>query len=577
MTERVEWLDWGEEAFRRARTEDKPVLLAIVVAWDAWCRLMESDTYGDPQVAMLLNRDYIPVRVDADRRPDINDRYNVGGWPSTVFLTPEGDLLWGAASIDPAQMKQVLVRLREGFSAQRAKLADAIRERDAKIAKARAGFPAGQPILGEDTIRRTLRGIVGTYDALSGGFAPPKFPMIASLRLLIQALFESGGDEFRTIIQKTLDVMAERGLRDRVEGGFHRLAAGEGWGGVRTEKLALDSAGHIRLYLDAAAVFGEARYAATAKETVAWVMKTLHDPERGTFAASQQADDGYFGLDAKGRVSHPAPAIDRTLFAEANAELASALMQASTMLPRESFGTAAQRAMETMLTECRHAKLGIVRYRGREAGGFGLLRDQAAVARALIDAYEFSADRRFLAEAERLVALIWEGYWDEAEQGLLDRLPGYEELGELRLRRKNVDDNAVACEASIRLSIHTGAERWRAKAERALAGFPDYGPDYGHHTAHYAVALDWLIRPATEITIIAPAAAGWVEAMRSVALGTYVPRRVVRWYDPELDREAIRTRGFDTLSSPCALVARKGRVLAPARSPSELAQRLGQL
>src|SRR5262245_13703558 len=147
---RVEWLDWGAETFRRGQAEDKPIRLAIVGAWDAWCRLMERDTYGDPHVAMLLNRDYIPVRVDADRRPDINERYNVGGWPSTVFLTPEGDLLWGAASIDPNQMKQVLVRLREGFAAQRAKLADAIRDRDAKVAQARAGVSPGPPVLGED-------------------------------------------------------------------------------------------------------------------------------------------------------------------------------------------------------------------------------------------------------------------------------------------------------------------------------------------------------------------------------------------------------------------------------------------
>ncbi len=575
---RVEWLEWGDEAFRRAQAEDKPILLALGVGWDQWCRLMERDTYGDTNVAMLLNRDYVPVRVDADRRPDINDRYNVGGWPSTVFLTPEGDLLWGAASLDPSQMTQVLARLREGFATQRAKLAEAIRERDTKVRLARAGMVSERAVPGEEIMRRTMRGIVRTYDPLHGGFGPaPRFAQQPSLRLLVQALHESGGDEFRSMLERSLDVIGWKGLHDRVEGGFHRLAAGEGWSGIRTEKLAADNAAHIRLFLEAGQVMDEPRYIERARSTAAWAMKTLRDGARGVFAASQAADDEYFGSDAAGRAKRTPPGVDRTLIAEANAELASALMQASVALDDEPLGAAGRRALEAVLSECRDEARGLARYHDGKPQGFGILRDHAYVARALIDAYEHYADRRYLSEAQRLVDETWGRFWSEEEQALLDRRPGFEELGELRLRRRNVDEAAVACQAALRLSLHTGGEAWRAKAERTLAGFQDYGDDYGHHTAEYAAALDWLVRPATEITVVAPFTVGWVEGMRVVAMGCYHPRRVVRWFDPAMDAEAIRARGLEAGGAARAYVVRAGKALPPARSPSELSQQLRRL
>jgi len=575
MTERrVEWLEWGEAAFRRAQAEDKPVLLSVVVGWDHWCRLMERDTYGDPHVAMLLNRDYVPIRVDADRRPDVNDRYNVGGWPSTVFLTPEGDLLWGAASIEPSQMKQVLVRLREGFAAQRARLAEAIKERDTKVRLAKQGMYTGHALIGEEIIRRTVRGIVRSYDPRSAGFgATPKFPHAASLRVLAQAYFESGGDEFRAIIERSLDAMGWKGLHDAVEGGFHRCCMGEGWSGARTEKLAVDNAAQIRLYLEAGLALDESRYRELAAHTASWALRVLHDPSTGTFGVAQAADDQYFGLNAAGRSTREAPDVDRTFVAEANASLAAAVLGVSAVTGDEALATAGRRSLDAILTQLRDPALGIA----RTPGVFGILRDQVHVARALVDAYEFFADRRYLEEAVRLLERTWEAHWDEGEQALLDRRPGFEELGELRLRRKNIDESAVACETALRLAAHTGATHWRPRAERVLGGFPDYGEDYGHHTAEYAAALDWLVRPPAVITIVAPLDGGWVSGMRAVAIGTYLPRRVVRWLDPAMDRAALEARGLDPAQSPRAYVSRAEQELVPARTPSELAQRLRQL
>ncbi|MBI2931395.1 MAG: thioredoxin domain-containing protein [Planctomycetes bacterium] len=531
----IQWLEWSDEAFRRAQKEDKPILLSLGAFWDPWSRLMERDTYADTDVAILINRDYVPVRVDVDRRPDIHDRYQTGGLPGTVFLTPQGDLLWGTGFMDASQMKQILARLREGFASQRSRLSEAIRERDAKIARVLAGRPADRAALGEEVLRRTVSGIMRTVDASNGGFgSAPKLPMIPSLRLLLRM----GDEASRRILQKTLDAMMERGLHDAGEGGFHRACATEMWGASCTEKLAIDNAGHIRLYLEAGRALRDPRYLECARATATWAMKVLYDPARAAFGNSQAAN------------------VDRTLIAEANAEMAGALIATGD----ETFATAGRRAIETVLAECRDPERGLARYIDGEPRGFGILRDHAAVARTLIDTYEFFADRRYLVEAERLLEFIWNRFWDEAEQGLLDRRPGFEELGELRLKRRNIDDNAIACQATLRWAAHSGDHRWHTKVERALASLPATGAEYGHPTAELAVAVEWLVRPIIEITIVAPFTSGGLDAMRAVAFQTYLPRRIIRWVDSETESGAT--------------VVCEGRRLPIAHTPDELADRL---
>src|SRR5512136_548712 len=101
---RVNWLEWNDEAFARAKAEDKPILLDIGAVWCHWCHRMDQDTYSQPQIAAFIDENFIPIKVDNDRRPDINARYNMGGWPTTAFLTPEGETITGATYVPPSQM-----------------------------------------------------------------------------------------------------------------------------------------------------------------------------------------------------------------------------------------------------------------------------------------------------------------------------------------------------------------------------------------------------------------------------------------------------------------------------------------
>src|SRR6185503_10812689 len=136
LAETVRWFDWSEEAFRKARSEDKPIVMDLTAPWSHGCRVMDAQVYADPEIAALLNRDYVPLRVDCDRRPDINDRFNLGGWPTTAFLTPNGELLGGATFVPRDQMKQLLVQLKVGYAANRHRIAEEISRRDQKIREA---------------------------------------------------------------------------------------------------------------------------------------------------------------------------------------------------------------------------------------------------------------------------------------------------------------------------------------------------------------------------------------------------------------------------------------------------------
>src|SRR5436190_18668966 len=188
----IEWLPWSAETFARARRERKPVLLSITAAWCRACHEMDRTTYADPQVADLIRDRFVPVRVDCDRRPDINDRFNLGGWPTTAFLTPKAELLGGATYVARDQMKQLLVQLKHGYAANKARIAEEIARRDEKIREALQPQQTGVAQLTMEVFRKSLRGIVATHDSLYGGFGKaPKFPLVASLRIVLQAYYET--------------------------------------------------------------------------------------------------------------------------------------------------------------------------------------------------------------------------------------------------------------------------------------------------------------------------------------------------------------------------------------------------
>ena len=512
----VRWFEWSEEAFQKAQAEDKPIVLDLTAPWSHGCRVMDAQTYGDPEIVEFLNRDYVPMRVDCDRRPDLNDRFNLGGWPTTAFLTPNGELLGGATFVARDQMKQLLVQLKAGYAANRHRIAEEIARRDQKIREALEPQYTGVAQLTMEIFRKTIRGIVATHDPVYGGFGKaPKFPLVPSLRVALQAFHETQGPDFRAILSKTLDAMADKGMYDQEQGGFFHYVTNDTWTMARFEKLAEDNAALIRLYLDAALVMNQEKYAAKAFHALEWVRTRLLDPDRGVFFGSQTADDDYYGTSPTDRARRTPPPVDRTVFVPASAAMASTFLRAAQSNGAGVLAETAVRGLDWLLRECVRDGA-VAHYHDGQPRLFVLARDPIALASALLDAYEHTGAKKYLETAETMTEDVLRRFWSDAERGIVDRAVDAVDRGDLSRTKKNMPENALAAENFARLWRLTGADRHKRCAEKILLSYPDFEDSYGHPTAEYALAADWLVR-APEEALPTP------EGLRP-----FLPRRLVK-------------------------------------------------
>jgi hypothetical protein len=518
---KVTWFDWSDEAFRKAQSEDKPIILAIGAAWCHGCRVMDEGTYADEGVARLLNTEYVPIRADSDRRPDLNERFNMGGWPTVAFLTPSGDLMGGTTYLDSKQMHRVLAQLKAGYLQNKQKIAEEIAKRDAKIAQVLHRGYAGVPQLTPEVFRKTVRGIVGTFDPVHAGFGrAPKFPMVSSLRVVLQALRETGGPDFREIFTRTLDAMGDRGMYDGVDGGFFHYVTNDVWSAPRFEKLAEDNAALIRLYLDASLVTGQEKYGSKALDALEWVQAKLLDMDRGVFYGSQAGDEEYYVLPEPERKRRAPPLIDRTIFTTASAAMASAFLRAAQVFEVDAFAQIALRGLDWLLRECVRGDE-VSHYHDGRPHVTNLARDPIVLGRALLDAFDHTGEARWLEAAETVVAPLTSRFWSDVERGVVDRIPEAADRGDMARPRKGIDDNALTADNLARLWRHRAGDHHRDWAQKILLSFPDFLDEYGHFTAEYAMAANWLMRPSVEITVGDPALAG-------AALRPFVPGRTVR-------------------------------------------------
>jgi uncharacterized protein len=301
----IDWFPWGSEAFELARRTNKPVLLDIGAAWCHWCHVMDEGTYADAEVARLLRGQFVTVKVDRDENPEVDRRYQrqvgaltgEGGWPLTAFLTPEGDVFLGGTYF-PAQdglgrpgfrrvLKEVARLWKEEPETIRRNAA-AVREALGRSRDAASSGAAPSPSAFLESVRGHL---LESFDTVNGGFGQaPKFPHPTGVAFLLWDAFASREDGSAARARTTLARMADGGMHDQVGGGFHRYAVDEGWHIPHFEKMGVDNAALLAVYVDGARRFGDARFIETVRDTVDWASSVLWQPERG-FAASQDADN----------------------------------------------------------------------------------------------------------------------------------------------------------------------------------------------------------------------------------------------------------------------------------------------
>ncbi|MDA8241622.1 MAG: thioredoxin domain-containing protein [Nitrospiraceae bacterium] len=306
----IDWYPWCDEAFERARQENKPVFLSTGAIWCHWCHVMARECFEDKEVARMLNERFISVKLDRDERPDIDRRYqravsamgSGGGWPLSVFLTPERKPFFGGTYFPPedrqgrAGFKKVLGAVYEFFMSRRGEI-DQYAERLIEALRGE-GPSAGEITL--DFVDRAESLILSQFDPENGGFgSAPKFPAPGAVEFLLNRYFFGRREAPGYAVTKTLEAMAKGGIHDQIGGGFHRYSTDEAWIVPHFEKMADDNAWLLRNFLNAYSLFGSEYFKTVAEGIIRFFLEVLSDP-RGGFYGSQDADvtledeGGYF-------------------------------------------------------------------------------------------------------------------------------------------------------------------------------------------------------------------------------------------------------------------------------------------
>ncbi|MBI1885706.1 MAG: thioredoxin domain-containing protein [Chloroflexi bacterium] len=572
----IRWRSWGPQAFQAAKREDKPILLSLSAVWCHWCHVMDETSYSDEQVISFINDHYVPVRVDNDQRPDINSRYNMGGWPTTAFLTPDGEVLAGATYVPPDQMQQVLPQVAEYYKTNREEVARKVAEmRERRAAVAASARPSP---LAPDIFDNVLRAVTEAYDPVFGGFGEaPKFPHADAIDLLLYAHrrrtdgHPSGRDpDLLHMARKTLESMARGGVFDQEWGGFFRYATHRDWSEPHYEKMLEDNTGLLANVLRLYQVTKDESHRQIAERVIAYLEAKLRD-KRGFFYGSQDADEEFYKLPAAERETRQEPYIDPTCYTSWNAMAASAYLEASWTLDRPELKDAAVAALDFAWENSREPGRGMYRFNDGRPRMLGLLGDQAHTARALLDAHQVAADSTYLERAEELAQLLLDRFFDKEAGGFFDAWDDNETLGRLGERQKSLQENAVCAEIFTRLHHLTRNETYRETAEATLEAFAPGYHVLGYFAAGYGKAVDVFLNHVAEVTIVGSGDAG-TNALHRAALALDVPARVVQVLHPEKDAARLEALSLPPQPAPAAYVCLGTMCSAPVRKPEDLSE-----
>ncbi len=306
----VDWYPWGEEAFARARAEDQPILLSVGYAACHWCHVMAHESFENPAIAAVMNDLFVNVKVDREERPDVDAVYmeavqamsGHGGWPMTMFLTPDGKPFFGGTYFPPEPrpglpgFAQVCRAVAEAWSDRR----EAVTEQAAELSSAlgRMGdlAPGGGDRPGLEASVAARDGLSASFDQECGGFGrSPKFPQPDTIELLLRQHFREDDGTSLAMATTTLDAMAAGGIYDHLGGGFHRYSVDRRWLVPHFEKMLYDQALLVRAYLHAWQLTGEPRHLQVLSETIDYVRRELRHPEGGFFSSEDADSEGVEG------------------------------------------------------------------------------------------------------------------------------------------------------------------------------------------------------------------------------------------------------------------------------------------
>ncbi|MGE3175400.1 MAG: thioredoxin domain-containing protein [Planctomycetota bacterium] len=572
MTDSIAWLDFEPSTLQQAKAADRPLVMVLTVPWCHHCKDLLQHTFGDPQVAATIRDGFVAVQVDAERRPDVNERYGTGGWPTVAFLTPDGELIANENYLLPNELQQRLDRVRTMWRTQRADLEKGLQE----LWSHKSRPPARKGRLNQQMVDHIADAIYDKFDHRYGGWGDAaKFPHPEALDFALVLWAKRGDDRMREVVTLTLDRMLESPLHDIVDGGFFRFSKTPDWRSPNFEKLLDANAKVLRVYLEGYQLFGNEAYRRTAEGIVGWMLKFLRDPDTNGFYGSQDADADYYNLDAEGRRRREPPVPDRTIHCHANAMAVSGLFKASVVLDRPEWRQQALQVLGFLREEL---------YDGRDVFHYwdgtyhlpGMLADQAYLIRALIDASQLTGDADLLLPAEAI-----------AEQaiarqkapggGFFDILNDPRQSGSMRRRNRSILENSVMAEALVRLSYLSRRSEFHREAIETLEAFASDYKEYGYYVAGFGRAVDLVFYEPLVLTIVGDRDSEQAQELRNIALSTYMPSRMVQMLDPRFDPILIGRSGYVVEEQPVVYVTVGRSTREAVRTQEQLRRVLDQI
>jgi uncharacterized protein YyaL (SSP411 family) len=587
----VDWYPWGEEAFAKARGEDKPLFLSIGYSACHWCHVMERESFENDDIAAILNEHFVSIKVDREERPDIDSIYmeavqlmtGHGGWPMSMFLTPQGQPFYAGTYFPPDDrhgmpgFRRVLAHVAEAYRTRRSDVEEAAKEVTATIGKALRGA-AASATPDRAALERAAERIAQNYDPVHGGFGgAPKFPPSMTLDFLMQI------DTGREIVVNTLTKMERGGMYDHVGGGFHRYSVDARWLVPHFEKMLYDNALLARVYTRAWQWTKDPLFARTANDILGYVQREMMSPDGG-FYSSQDADsegvEGKFYVWSRAEVMEILGNDEGRIFCALYDITDRGNWEGSNILnvPRDPesvaadlgitedqlreiaargrcklYGVRAQRVAPGrddkiltgwngwMLAAFAEAKLAFGKYEEvvRASAEFlikrngmrtdriaGLLEDYSGAAWGLTLAYEATHERRYLDAARQLVDQIVARFHDDENGGFFDTPSDHETL---ITRPKDLFDNAtpsgnsVTCELLLRMAILFGDEEYARIATRAIESIFPFAERYPSGFGFLLGVAAWRAGQPKEIALTGSD----VSALERVVGETFIPHRVL--------------------------------------------------
>lgn len=576
----MEWLDWNDDAFSAARSRHCPVLLFVKAGWCRWCRELEETVLVHPEIERRIGSNFVAIRVDKDRRPDIDPRYTMGGWPTLAWLDENGEILGADNFLDKEELIERLDQVASGY----AQGPEAVRE---ELGRGRSAAPEnlrGTPrqskaALGEpqvdlslEIVEKVSASVLETADPVYGGWGKQhKFPHPEAIDFALIRWSQTGDSNMLDLVRRTLRKMQAGEIHDRVEGGFYRYATRPDWSVPNTEKMLDSNAQRLFIYIEAFQALGEEEFKETATNGLEWLDANLRDEETKAYWGSQDADAEYARLGTlEARTRRGTPPCDRTIFTNWNAMLVSTFLKASAVLKTTKWRDRALDVLDFLMDEMWDSEKGMHHYYDGRRHLAGMLSDQAYTLRAMVDAAQFAGENRYLKQAEELANFTIEclradngGFYDKAHDPYA--------RGGLRRRNRSILENSVVAEALLRLSLLSGQQDYEDNAREALRSFTGTYKRYGHYVAGYARAVDLLFHQPVVVTVVGQRDTPETQALMQAALRPYVASRIVRNVDPDRDPELFERTGLpQPMDGPRAYVERGRESYADTSDPKRL-------